>query len=123
MDWYTLFRHLHITTAVITTVLFTLRIGLDLAGVRWRQGPLRWLPHVNDTLLLSAAIALVVITPWMPFVHHWLTGKILLLCGYIIAGLYALGEKRPVGQRIAGAFFAYLQLAAIFVLAFLKPGF
>lgn len=123
MDWYTAFRHLHITTAVVSALLFTLRIGLDLAQVHWRQGPLRWMPHVNDTLLLFAAIALVVITPWMPFVHHWLTGKILLLCGYIIAGLYALGESRAIRVRIAGAFFAYVQLAAIFVLAFFKPGF
>ena len=35
------------------------------------------LPHVNDTLLLLAAIGLSVVQQQYPFVHGWVTAKVL----------------------------------------------
>lgn len=122
MEFYSLFRHLHIVTAVITAALMLLRLGLDALGQpQWRRTPLRWLPHANDTLLLASALGLVWISGWMPLVHHWLTLKILLLVGYILAGKKALETDRPQRGRVVAAILALAQLSLIFLLALFKP--
>ena len=120
-DWYPFLRHLHIVTAIFTATLMLLRLGLEAAGVRWRHTALRWLPHVNDTLLLAAALALVGVTGWSPFAHHWLSGKIILLFGYIVAGKLALDVRRSAQLRRMATFLALAQLAGIFWLALAKP--
>nr|WP_284709350.1 SirB2 family protein [Marinobacter sediminum] len=115
-------KHLHVTTAFITVILFAVRLLMDLVGrPGWRETPLRWIPHANDTLLLAAAIGLVVVTPWMPFVHGWLTAKIILLIGYIFAGVFALKATLSARARVAAAILALVQVAAIFHLALTKP--
>lgn len=118
---YSAVKHVHVATAVITAALFLLRLGLDAAGRPWRHTPLRWLPHANDTVLLAAAIGLMVVTGWYPLVHHWLTAKVVLLVIYILAGKQALDTARPSGQRCGFAALAVLVLASIFALALYKP--
>ena len=60
MTSYIILKHLHMTTAYLTITLFALRLLLDAVGrPGWRQTPLRFIPHINDTILLVAAIALV----------------------------------------------------------------
>lgn len=122
MSAYLILKHLHVTTAYLTVVLFALRLLLDAVGrPGWRKTPLRWIPHVNDTILLAAAISLLFVTPWMPFVHGWLTAKIVLLIGYIIAGLFALRTTLGVPTRVVAAVLALVQITAIFHLALNKP--
>ncbi|MEE4251970.1 MAG: SirB2 family protein [Alcanivoracaceae bacterium] len=70
MSLYLLLKSVHILCALTTAVLFAVRIGLDTMGRSWRSGPLRWIPHANDTVLLVAAIGLCIITGWAPLVHH-----------------------------------------------------
>ena len=124
MSAYLILKHLHMTTAYLTVVLFALRLLLDAVGKPgWRATPLRWIPHANDTVLLAAAISLVFVTPWMPFVHGWLTAKIVLLIGYIIAGLFALRTTLSVPKRAVAAVLALVQITAIFHLAMTKPVF
>ena len=53
---------------------------------RW----IRVLPHINDTVLLSAAVGLVLMSGQYPFVDAWLTAKVLGLTAYIILGSLAL---------------------------------
>ncbi|MFL1403839.1 SirB2 family protein [Marinobacter sp. M1N3S26] len=118
---YTILKHLHMTTAYLTVTLFALRLLLDMVGrPGWRQTPLRWIPHANDTILLAAAIGLVVVTPWMPFVHGWLTLKVLLLVGYIVAGVFALKPAFGKPVRVVAAILALLQVSFIFHLAMTK---
>ena len=124
MEYYPILKGVHMLTAYLTAVLMLLRLGLDLAGnTGWRNTPLRWIPHANDTVLLVAALALVGLTPWMPLIHHWLTAKIILLLGYIAAGKWALDLKRSGTVRAVAALVALLQLSVIFLLAIWKPGF
>ena len=124
MSAYLILKHLHMTTAALTVALFVLRLLLDAAGrPGWRQTPLRWLPHANDTVLLVSAIGLVVVTPWMPFVDGWLTAKVLLLVGYIVAGVFAFRTTLGRPARVVAALLALLQVALIFHLAFAKPVF
>lgn len=118
---YTILKHLHMTTAYLTVTLLALRLLMDVVGrPGWRQTPLRWIPHANDTVLLLAAIGLVVVTPWMPLVHGWLTLKIVLLVGYIVAGVFALKPSFSKPVRAVAAILALLQVAFIFHLAMLK---
>ena len=122
MEFYHIVKGVHMLAAYTTAILMLLRLGLDLTGrTGWRDTPLRWIPHVNDTVLLAAAIGLLFITGWMPFVHHWLTGKVILLVGYILAGKWALDQTRTPGVRGVAALTALVQLGAIFALAILRP--
>lgn len=122
MEFYHIIKALHMLAAYITTALMLVRLGLDaMSRPGWRQTPLRWIPHVNDTVLLLAALGLLLVTGWMPFVDHWLTGKLILLVGYILAGKWALDTRRSLGVRVASASAALIQLALIFVLAIQRP--
>ena len=124
MSAYLILKMLHMTAAYLTVSLFALRLLLDAVGRSgWRQTPLRWIPHANDTVLLAAAISLLFVTPWMPFVNGWLTAKIFLLIGYIIAGVFALKQTNRPAVRIAAAVIALVQVGAIFHLAMTKPVF
>ena len=73
---------------------------------RW----LRWAPHVNDTLLLAAAVGLAVMSGQYPLARSWLTAKIVGLLTYILLGMVALKPGRPRGVRIA----AWLSALAVF---------
>lgn len=122
MSAYLILKHLHMTTAYLTVVLLALRLLLDAVGKPdWRQTPLRWIPHANDTVLLVAAISLLFVTPWMPFVHGWLTAKVFLLIGYIVAGVFALKQTKTLPVRLVATVLALVQVMAIFHLAMTKP--
>ena len=60
--------------------------------------PLRWLSYTIDTVLFTAALMLVTIVHQYPFVHAWLTAKVLLLAVYI--GLGSLALKRGSTRRV-----------------------
>lgn len=122
MSSYLMLKAIHMMAAYITIGLFAGRLLLDAIGrPGWRKTPLSWLPHLNDTVLLIAAIALLFVTGWMPFVHHWLTAKVLLLVGYIIAGRYALMPSLGLQARLIATTLALVQIMAIFYLALTKP--
>lgn len=122
MSSYLILKSIHMTAAYLTVVLFALRLLLDAVGKPdWRKTPLRWIPHANDTILLVAAISLLFVTPWMPFVHGWLTAKIVLLVGYIVAGVFALKQTGSLQLRLIASVLALVQVMAIFHLAIAKP--
>ncbi|MFN2359924.1 MAG: SirB2 family protein [Marinobacter sp.] len=122
MSSYLILKSVHMLAAYLTVALFSLRLLLDAVGKPdWRKTPLRWIPHANDTILLVAAISLLFVTPWMPFVHGWLTAKIFLLVGYIVAGVFALKETRSLQVRLIASVLALVQIMAIFHLAIARP--
>lgn len=91
---YPYVRLLHITCALISVSLFTLRGVWQLRGVDWRRQ--RWLriaPHVNDTVLLSAAVALALMSGQYPLAQSWLSAKVLALLLYIGIGGVALSPR------------------------------
>lgn len=99
MDYATI-RTLHITCAVISITLFAARGAMQLAGFDWRRW--RWLriaPHLNDTLLLAAAITLAVMSAQYPLVQPWLTAKVLALVAYVVLGSVALRRGLPARTR------------------------
>lgn len=97
---YAAVRHLHITCAAISIALFVARAGLSLRGIDWRRWPwLRIIPHVNDAVLLSAAVTLSAWSQQYPWQLPWLGTKILLLIAYILLGRLALRPDQPLAQR------------------------
>mgnify|MGYP003499976289 FL=1 len=112
-------KAVHVGSALLSITGFMLR------GVWMLQGsPLlkaratRILPHVVDTLLLGSAIALALRIAQYPFVHSWLTAKVLALLAYIVLGSIALkyGRSRQVralSYGLALGVFLYIVAVAI----------
>lgn len=102
MDYSTI-RAVHIGSVALSIALFTARGAMQLGGVDWRRW--RWLrivPHLNDTLLLAAAIALAVMSAQYPLAQGWLTAKVVGLCVYVAVGSVALRPAVAVmTQRVA----------------------
>lgn len=117
-QYYLALRHVHIACAVLTIALFVLRGGLMIAGSRWLQTPvLRYLPHVIDTVLLSTALMLLGIVHQYPFVHGWLTVKVVLLVVYIVLGSIAIKRGRTRRVRIAAFLAALATVGFIYTVA------
>ncbi len=104
-------KYLHVACATLTGTGFFLR-GLLMIGESplLRQRWIRTIPHINDSILLGAAIVLVVLTDQYPFVDAWVTAKILGLIVYIILGSIALKHGRTKQIRIV----AWLVALAVF---------
>lgn len=80
MEFYPDVKLLHMFCAYLSAALFMVRLLLDLTGIfDWRKSTLRYLPHLNDSILLTLAFVLLAIGPWQPFVHQWLGFKILAI--------------------------------------------
>ena len=99
---YASVKYLHMSCAVVSISLFTLRGVLQLQSKPWRRWALlRRLPHMVDTVLLGSAIWLAWMLGQAPFVDNWLTAKVLALLAYILLGMRALGQNTPTVQRPA----------------------
>jgi uncharacterized membrane protein SirB2 len=102
---YATVRTIHMACAGISISLFVARGCMQLAGIDWRRW--RWLriaPHLNDTLLLGAAVALTLASHQYPIAQAWLSAKVLALLAYIGLGRLALRQgASPARQRIAFA--------------------
>ena len=120
MDYLTV-RAVHVGCVGVSLGLFTLRGAMQFAGIDWRRW--RWLsvvPHVNDTLLLGAAIGLAVASAQYPFIQPWLTAKVLGLCLYVALGSIALRRETPPRKRRLAFTGAILCAAYIVAVAFTR---
>ena len=108
---YLALKHFHITCVVLSGTGFALRGAWALAGSPLARARLtRVLPHVVDSCLLLSAIGLAWMAGQYPFVHGWLTAKIVGLLAYIGLGMLALKPGRPLALRGA----AFVAALAIF---------
>ena len=112
-------KFLHVACVALGGTGFLLRGLLMLADRRPAgSGWLRLAPHVNDTLLLTAGIALAFMSGQYPFVDGWLTAKALAVTIYIVLGSLALKAGRSKAIRLAAwlgglAVYAYLISVAL----------
>jgi len=116
---FSIAKSIHLVTVVLTISGFTLRGYWMLRNSPWlRVRVVKIVPHINDTLLLLAAIWTAAITKQYPFVDAWLTAKILGAVAYILLGAVALSYG-PTQRIRMGAFigavvcFAYVVRVAI----------
>jgi uncharacterized membrane protein SirB2 len=99
---YALVKYVHLFSAALSLTGFFVRGLLTI-----RASPLmkaRWikvLPHINDTILLVAALSLAVMSDQYPFVAGWVTAKVLGVIVYIILGSLALRDGSSPGTRAA----------------------
>lgn len=117
MDFAAL-KIIHIAAAAVSFLLFFLRglwmlSGSPLLERRW----VRVVPHLNDTLLLAAAIWMTIILQQYPGTHGWLTAKIAGLIAYIGLGMVALRHGRTRRVRLAAWITAQLAFAYIVAVA------
>jgi uncharacterized membrane protein SirB2 len=101
-EFYPQIRNVHIGAVIASGALFALRgLALNLFNMRWAMAlPLRLVSYTIDTVLLTAALMLMTIVQQYPFVHAWLTAKVLLLIAYIVLGSFALKRGRTPRARL-----------------------
>lgn len=119
MSVYLVMKQIHVATAVISITLFVIR-GVWMMG--WphllQARAVRILPHVVDTVLLASALWLAWQIGQYPFIHGWLTAKIVALPVYIVLGSIALKygsnkRSRIIAWLLALATFAYIIAVAL----------
>lgn len=118
IEFYSEIKLVHVCAVIASGSLFLVR-GLAVnAGATWAMAaPLRYLSYAIDTVLLTAALMLSTLLRMYPFVHSWLTAKVLLLVVYIVLGSFALKRGRTRRTRIACYAAALLVFAAIVAIA------
>ncbi len=117
IEFYPQIRTVHIVAVIASGLLFLLRGGAVQLGAQWAMAaPLRYLSYSIDTVLLTAALMLVTILHQYPFVHGWLTAKVVLLVVYVVLGSLALKRGRTPAVRTAcwiAALLVYLFIISI----------
>lgn len=107
----------HVSCAALSFSGFVLRGVWMLRGSHLLRARLtRVLPHVVDTVLLGSATLLALRIGQYPFVHGWLTAKVLGLVLYIGLGSVALkyGKTRAVrGLAWVAALTVFLYIVAV----------
>lgn len=114
IDFYPEIRLTHIVAVLASGGLFMIRgLALNLGG-RWAMAAqLRYASYTIDTVLLTAALMLATILHQYPFVHSWLTAKVLMLVAYVALGTFALKRGRTRATRWS------CYIAALVVYAFI----
>ncbi|MFO7305864.1 MAG: SirB2 family protein [Gammaproteobacteria bacterium] len=114
IQFYPQVKLVHVVAVLLSGGLFFLRgLVLHLGGQWAMAAPLRYLSYTIDTVLLTAALMLATMIRQYPFVHGWLTMKVVLLVAYIVLGTYALKRGRTRRTRVI------CWLAALAVYAFI----
>jgi uncharacterized membrane protein SirB2 len=119
MNLYNSLKLVHVACVVFSILLFVYRYR---QLVRYPGQPLakllRVLPHINDTMLLAAAVGMLAALGLNPLTTFWLLAKILALLLYIALG--ALCLKSVPGSRrqlvffvLALTVFSYIVLVAL----------
>ena len=116
---YLVLKYVHIASIVLSYSLFLSRgVWMLQASNVLQQRWVKILPHVNDTILLSSAIALAVLTHRNPADEAWLAAKIVGLIIYIALGMMAFRfgktrQARLITWVLAQIVFLYIVLVAL----------
>ncbi|WP_444996440.1 SirB2 family protein [Aliikangiella sp. IMCC44359] len=122
MEYYALVKHIHMSAAGLSLIGFLLRGYWMLTNsVLLQTKPSKILPHIIDTVLLVAAIVLLVLSELNPFVVNWITAKIILLVAYVILGTIALKRGKTKKIKVIAFVASLASVLAIFAIASIKP--
>jgi uncharacterized membrane protein SirB2 len=110
-------KDIHVSCVIVTFILFFIRgvwmiVDSDLLQRKWT----RRIPPVIDTILLASAIVMSVSIHQYPFVHTWLTTKVVGLFFYIGLGMLALTYGKTKTIRISAwlaAQFCFIYIVAV----------
>jgi uncharacterized membrane protein SirB2 len=111
---YETLKWVHVAAVIASGAGFVARAALMLAGSPLLAARfVRVAPHVIDTVLLAAAIAMAVMARLSPHAHPWLAAKIAGLLVYIVLGAMALKYGRTRRTRVLALAGAVLTFAYI----------
>lgn len=117
IEFYPEIKLVHVSTVLASGALFLLRGLAVQLGARWAMAaPSRYLSYAIDTVLLTAAMMLSSMLRMYPFVHSWLTAKVVLLVVYVVLGSFALKRGRTRAVRTScwlAALLVYVSIVAI----------
>lgn len=101
MTGYEVAKLIHVGCVVLSGTGFIVRFLLLLreSGLL-RTRIMRVVPHVVDTCLLAAAIAMLIILRVDPLQVEWLSAKVFGLAAYIATGMIAMRIARPGPVRL-----------------------
>jgi uncharacterized membrane protein SirB2 len=109
---YLVLKQAHVALALLSISGFIVRWNWKRTGHRLAAAKaVRILPHLVDTLLLAAGIALALAIGQYPLTHGWLTFKIGGLLLYILLGMVAM-RSTPGSCRSVTAFVAAVMVFA-----------
>ncbi len=121
---YMLVKHMHMTLALVSVILFICRFILSFIGSALLKK--KWLkiaPHIIDTLLLISAVLLMVLIAQYPVQSPWLTEKLVLVIAYIVVGFTCLKWCRNKLTKLVSFVCAMGVLALIGKLAVTKQSY
>lgn len=111
---YVLVKYVHISSVALSFSLFLLRgIWMLSTPQRLQSRWVRILPHLIDTILLTSAVALAIMSQQYPLVEPWLSAKVVALFLYIALGMIALRPGRDQRTRTLAWLGALLVFAYI----------
>ena len=119
MTFYYLLKLGHVACVVISGSLFIFRYArLSMRPDQPLPKKLKVLPHINDTVLLSCAIGMLILIGLNPFTTPWLLAKIVALLVYIVLGAICMrslpGSRRQTVSFVAAiSVFAYILLVGL----------
>ena len=113
IEFYPEIKLVHVAAVLASGLLFLLRGTLvQLGRDRWALAAApRYLSYAIDTVLLTAAFALLTVLPSAAFANGWLAAKMVLLPVYIACGWLAL-RRGSEGRARRGWFAAALAVFA-----------
>jgi len=110
-------KYIHVSSVIATFILFFIRGVWMISDSALLQN--KWakrVPPVIDTILLASAVVLSVTIYQYPFVHAWLTAKVVVLFLYIGLGMLALTYGKTKSIRVSAwvaAQFCFVYIAAV----------
>lgn len=117
LDFYLEIKYVHVAAALISGGLFIARgVGVQAAGHWPMAAPVRYLSYTIDTILLGAAITLLVVLPAAVFGNGWLIVKLCWVGAYVALGTFALKRGRTPRARLVcflAALCAYGNIVAV----------
>jgi uncharacterized membrane protein SirB2 len=115
---YLAVKHIHITCAALSGILFFTRGIWMLRDSAMLQRP--WVntsAHVVETILLISAVTMVVWSAQYPFVLPWLTVKLGVVVAYVLLGTVAIRRGGTKTARVTAFIIALLLFGYILKLA------
>ncbi len=98
-----MFKHIHMTLAVLSISLFTLRfIWTFINSPKLQAKWVKITPHIIDTLLLVIGVVMAVQYSINPIEQLWLGEKLLAVVAYIFTGYFTLKLARNKPMQLIG---------------------
>ncbi len=98
---YMAFKHLHLTAIALSLLFLILQVVTQVMDSKMKDAKwLKVLPHIINTVLIITAVGLCVTLAQYPFVHDWVTSKLIGLVAYVLLAIVAVKWARTNAMRV-----------------------